>query len=433
MTTGYDPDFIGDGIAIPLPRFDAPLRDSVLRRPNDLRDELFSDHPHFTVVMNRHTRQPIYTAHNINQAQFRTGVKGATSWGFDDAVGKENQLGNEYYKDRLSAANEPIPNPYDRGHMVMRFNNVWGSTDTEADDAGGATFIYSNASLQHKNLNRDEWRALELNVVRRLVDDTNDRLSVFTGPIYGDLDRHINLSDSDSARVPSGFFKVICFRLKGGVGAEKLGVYAFAIFQDDEVLRDLKGNATVKTNRNYQVTITELRQLTNIDFGQQLLDRNPLFFTESGPRRRENGVTMFPERIPLNGAANLVVDPTQRRRPLALLAARRVVIASAMVNPIGGDAAREWISLHNVGGDTIDVDGWTLADSQERETVLHGQVESGASLRLLPADIGTIKLSNAGGGLMLHDEQGRVIDHVTWSRGDVDRCGEGVAVVFAQR
>ena len=166
--------------------------------------------------MNKHTRQLIYSAYNINQKKFKEKVPGdgKRSWRNDKDIGSENQLDNKYYKDRKNAKGEKIPNPFDRGHMVMRFNNMWGNTKKEADKAGKATFIYANSSLQHENLNRDEWKELELEVVRKFKDDANDKLSVFHGPIYGDLDRHINLTDQDSARVPSGFFKIVCYRTK---------------------------------------------------------------------------------------------------------------------------------------------------------------------------------------------------------------------------
>ena len=264
------------------------------------------------------------------------------------------------------------------------------------------------------------------------MDDTNDRLTVFTGPVYGDLDRNIYLSDTDSARVPSGFFKVICFRLKGGVGPEKLGVYAFAIFQDAAVLRDQKGRKTVKTNRNYQVTITELQQLTGIDFGEDLYNRNPLFYTDTGPRRMNNNVHTFPERIPLNGAANMVVHQKEKRCDLTIHTQRRVIIASAMINPMGNEAAGEWVSLHNLGSEAVNLEGWKLVDNKQRKTSLAGVLEPGDSKRLSGTTLGTIKLANSGGGLMLHDtgQNDCVIDHVSWSRQDVAKLDEGVALAF---
>ena len=82
MQIGYDPDFIGDGIRIPLPTFNRSLAQSVLRKPEVLRDGLYSDHIHFTLVMNEHTRQLVYSAYNIDQRKFRPKVpgNGERSW-----------------------------------------------------------------------------------------------------------------------------------------------------------------------------------------------------------------------------------------------------------------------------------------------------------------------------------------------------------------
>jgi endonuclease G len=65
MSNGYDPKFIGDGVEIPLPKFDTKLARSVLRNPGILRRGIYSDHLHFTIVMNKHTKQLIYSAFNI--------------------------------------------------------------------------------------------------------------------------------------------------------------------------------------------------------------------------------------------------------------------------------------------------------------------------------------------------------------------------------
>ncbi len=434
MAIGYDPDFIGDGIRIPLPhpnKFKAALKKSTLKEPGILREDFFSDHIHFTLVMNKNTRQLVYSAANIDQDQFIAKVpgNGEKSWSKVKAIGEENQLGNEYYKDR-TVNGVKVPNPYDRGHMVMRFNNMWGATKTAVDKAGKATFVYANSSLQHENLNRDEWKEIELNIVREFQDDTNNKLTVFTGPIYGDLDRHINLSDTDSARVPSGFFKIICYRRKDVPAQDKLGVLAFAVFQDDQVLRDKKGGKTVKTNREYQVTISEIQALTGIRFDKKLFDANPLFFFNKKVRIRENHVSSFPERIPVRGGENIVSSSDQVRQGVEQLRDRTIVINSAMINPKGKESTGEWVSLHNRGSRKTIISGWRLVDGQGREAVLKGSIGAGESAVFKGRNKGKLKLANTGGSLMLFNKQSRVIDHVTWSKAQVSRIKEGVAYLF---
>jgi endonuclease G len=429
---GYDPDFIGDGIRVPLPTFDRSLAQSVLRKPGVLREGIYSDHIHFTVVMNEHTRQLIYSAYNIDQSKFRPEVagEGKKGWKNDPLVGAEHQLDNDYYKDRKDADGNTIENPYDKGHMVMRFNNMWGDTNDESNKAGRATYIYSNSSLQHKNLNQDEWQDLELKVVRPFSLDANDKLCVFTGPIYGDLDRHIHLSQTDNARVPSGFFKVICYRSKDEDPQKSLGVTAFAIFQDEEVIRDLKGGSVLKINQKYQMTITELQQRTGINFGQALFDRNPLFALDNPERNHEVNVFTLPERIPVIGNTNIISDHAQMRNGIEHLKTRRIIINSAMIDPAGNETEGEWISLHNRGAAAVNVDGWRIIDRQGRSTFLTGDIASGESLKIQGPAMGTIKLSNTGGSLMLFDLDQCIIDHVTWTSHQMKQAEENVGFVF---
>lgn len=432
MAEGYDPKFIGDGIEVPLPKFDTKLARSVLRKPGVLRRGIYSDHLHFTIVMNEHTKQLIYSAFNMDQDQLRPlgSKKGKKSWSKDKDIGEENQLGNEFYKDRETRSGRKIPNPYDRGHMVMRHNAMWGSTNAEADKAGKATFIYANSSLQHENLNRDEWRALEEDVVREFSEDANDKLIVFTGPIYGDLDRAVHLTDEKSARVPSGFFKVICYRTKSNKPKEKLGVKAFAIFQDERVLRDRKGGATVKTDRRYQVTISELQDMTGIDFGKELYTRNPLFYHNRKARNEKYNVSSVPERIPIGVFKDVVGEGTDQRCHIEALSERQVVINAAMINPVGDESKNEWVSLYNRGSKKITLKDWVMIDGEGREAKISGSIESGETLRLKGRSKGKLKLANEGGSLILYDDHGCIIDHVTWSKYDMRRISEGMAYMF---
>ncbi len=431
MSLGYDPDFLGPDLRVNLPTFTHRLAPFVLRLPGVLRDEVFSDHIHYTLAMNRETRQLVYSAYNIDQNKLKQKVpgKGKRSWRYDENFEKAFQLGDKYYKDRKDPEGNKILNPYDKGHMVMRFNNMWADTKAGANKAGRDTFNYGNASLQHENLNRDEWKALEIKIVREFRHAKNGLLSVFTGPVFGNLDRHIHLSDTDSARVPSGFFKVICFQKK--TAAPELGVLVFVIFQDARVINDRKGAATVKTDRTYQFTIRELELLTGINFGDELFDTNPLFFFDLATRNAEHNVSSSPERIPINDVGdNLVMDAGERRTELTHLHSRKIVINSAMINPVGDETRGEWVALHNRGDRKTSVEHWRLVDGQGRQGTLTGSIESGGSKRFKGREKGQVKLPNQGGGLMLYDDDGCLIDHVSWSASQVRRLDEGVALMF---
>ncbi|MEM7211146.1 MAG: DNA/RNA non-specific endonuclease [Pseudomonadota bacterium] len=429
MPDRYDPDFIGDGIRIPLPTFQPSLAHAVLRRP-DLRDDVFSDHLNFTLAMNEHTKQLVYSAFNMDQQKLRNlgSDFGKKSWGFPKDIGKENQVGNNFYKDRPESDGSKIYNPYDRGHMVMRHNAMWGTTDTQADKAGKATYIYANASLQHMNLNRGAWFDLETEVVRAFADDANGKLAVFTGPIYGDLDRSVHLSYTQSARIPAGFFKIIAYRSKSSDADKKLGVKAFVIFQDAQFLRDKSGAATIKTDQRYQFTVSEIQDMTGINFGPLLFGRNPLVAREE--TAAEFGVDDFPERIPVGTMQDVIAEYPDARRGIQGLPDRSIVLHAAMINPIGSETANEWVALFNRSGDAIPVDGWRLVDGQGRSGTLAGTVQPGDTLRVEGDMRGTIRLANTGGSLMLYDADEKIVDHATWSAQDVKRVKEGVAFMF---
>ncbi|MEO0418679.1 MAG: DNA/RNA non-specific endonuclease [Pseudomonadota bacterium] len=433
---GYDPKFISDAITIPMPGFGHSLRHSVYRDEAVLREGVYSDHTNFSVVLNEDTKQPIYAAANIDQDKFwrdkekRYGDKfGKRSWRRGDYP-RGSVLENEYYKDRKSRNGETIPNPYDRGHMAMRWNNMWGGSLSAAHEAGKATFIWSNSSLQHKNLNQDEWRGLEENIVRDLRASTNERLSVFTGPIYGDLDRHIHISATESGRAPAGFFKVICFKSKYADRDDQLGVLAFAIFQDATILRDRKGSATVKTDRRYQVTIKELEDLTDLRFGKKLFDANPLYYYDDPDRNNERRVFRVPERIPVDRKEDLVTRGDDMRQGVEALRDREIVINSAMINPTTSQQAGEWVALHNRGGGRRTLTDWSLTDRMGRKSVFTGAINSGETLRLAGRELDPVKLPNRGGSLILRDEEGQVIDHVTWNGNDLKRVDRGMAYMF---
>jgi DNA/RNA endonuclease G (NUC1) len=70
-----------------------------------------------------------------------------------------------------------------------------------------------------------------------LQDDSNGKIAICTGPIYGDADVEtvtVTLDDRDPAEVPAAFFKVIVYADKN----QEIAVRAFMIVQSEEVLKD---------------------------------------------------------------------------------------------------------------------------------------------------------------------------------------------------
>ncbi|MCH8143006.1 MAG: S-layer homology domain-containing protein, partial [Proteobacteria bacterium] len=210
--------------------------------------------------------------------------------------------------------------------------------------------------------------------------------------------------------------------------ADKLGVLAFAIFQDTEVLRDKKGSKQVKSNHTYQVTISEIQNWTGIKFGDRLYNANPLFYRNIASNRRH--ANSLPERIPVTPANAIVSDSAGRRPDVTHLASRLIVITSAMINPKGSESTGEWVSLLNRGNRKTKVNNWRLIDGHGREAIVTGSIESGGAMRLKGRTLGKVKLNNSEGSLSLLDNHKCLIDYVSWSKPQIKRVAEGTAFLF---
>ena len=260
LRKGYDENFLGEGVTAPMPGVGLELEDDVLRK-DELRDGYIADYIHYSVVMSKSNKQALFSAANLDQSAFKT-VQGR-DWFLDPRVGVENQVGPEAYSN----------NPWDRGHLTRRTAVTWGTTFI-AKRASNDSCSYSNSSMQHENFNQDEWRVPET-IVEHFDQDKNNRLCVFTGPVFTQTDRwYTRRGVGDGVRIPSAFWKVVAY-----IGAEsgKLECQAYVMYQDDLFLADKRGRTTIES-QNYQVTITEIEQLTGLEFPEAMFDRNPLFF-----------------------------------------------------------------------------------------------------------------------------------------------------------
>ncbi len=408
---GYDPNFLA--VPVPLPDFSPALAGDVLRKP-DLRDGVYADYVNYTVAMHRGFRTPLFAALNINQKLHKT-TETSGYWRTDSRIGGENQLGRGYY--------DGTDNPWDKGHLARRETAAWGETLKLAERADKETYYYSNASLQHANLNRDEWLGVE-DWVLDLALDRDDKISSFSGPVFGAHMRTIRPDGQPVAFVPSAFYKVVYFMNR----QDELEVRAFLVPQDEEAMRDRRGRRTYNY-QTYQVTIAEIEEKTGLDFPEVLAERNPLFFNPSDTAAALN-VTSFPERREVNSRIDIVRD---NANPRALDFADDevdVFIAAAMINPRGDERAGEWVSIINLGAAPENLDGWTLRDGEGRRKELSGTLDIGEAIRI--GDLGAVRFANNRDGFVqLVDNRDRQIDRVPYTKAQAQR--EGKPIVFAYR
>ncbi len=395
---GYDESFLS-GIALPIPKF-----------RTELTAELFSKgkafhYPNYSVVMNGSPskRSPVIVCLNIDQAQLKE-TKRKNNWRIDPRIGVTHQLDNDYYE----------KNPWDKGHMARRASAAWGGTARDAQYASDETFYYSNSTLQHANLNQDEWLGLE-DWVHQLDLDKDGRITSMCGPIYGRFDRTVSPSGRQIALVPAGFFKVVCFINKE---TDKLDVRAFIMYQDAKALADKSGRNRYD-NQTYQVTITEIEEQTGLMFEDSIYEANPLYFSDTNAKPEEN-VIILPEEIEVAKPQDLIAAGDKRQTVLDDIV--DIFIAVAMPDPAGVDAGNEWVSLINLGSETVDLTGWKLCDKSDNEILIDSIIANSTSRSLCPGEsivlkgLEPLKLANKGGVIKLFNAANERIDWVNYTK-----------------
>lgn len=413
---GYNEDFL-EGVTLPMPSFSPEIAGHVLHRP-ELEDRVYADYVNYTVVTNREKRSPLFVALNIDQNRLKE-TKRRDNWRIDTRIGDEFQLNNDYY----------TQNPWDRGHLARRASASWGGSVREAQRASDETFYYSNAALQHANFNQDEWLALE-DWVLNLKLDKDGKITSFSGSIYGDFVRTITPAGRKTAMIPSAFFKVVCFVNKE---TNELDVRAFIVYQDGEALADRSGRRLFN-NQVYQVTVTEIEEKTGLEFDDEIYQKNPLFFRENAEARERLNISHFPERIEVDSPEEIV--DAEHPRPFFADDEIDVFIAAALVNPRGNERDNEWISIINLTDEDVDLDGWTLSDTKRRPLDLSGVLNEQSRI-LSPGQATAIKpinplmLSNAGGNIVLFNNEQERVDRVKYTKEQAKT--EGRPVIFAYR
>lgn len=247
---GYNEDFLD--VRLELPQVDAAYRDQIAPLKSDpSKSEL--EYTHFSVVMNKMRRMPMFTAVNIDGAQYNA-QKRDGKWDFDPRMDSAYQLGNEAYSN----------NSFDKGHMVRRRDPMWGPN---AHEASNDTFAYTNAALQHSSLNQHEWLDLE-NHILALARTTQSKMTVFTGPVLKESDPSFNNNGrmSKPAQIPTAFWKVMVWNDP----QEGLKSESFLLSQEGQAKRQNSHSDTeehVSDFTKYRIPLDQLETLTHLDFG----------------------------------------------------------------------------------------------------------------------------------------------------------------------
>jgi endonuclease G, mitochondrial len=271
---GYQSDFLGKGIA----KVDLP---SVEGDADDLFDFQFNGksdtelrYEHYSVVMSRSRRMCFFSAVNIDGNLSKKSAR--VGWKWDPRIPKAQQIMNECYGS---------PPKFSRGHMTRREDPGWGDAKT-AKRGNEDSMHVTNATPQMQAFNSPIWLALEDYALGHAKEDEM-RISVFTGPYFGDQDPEMY-----GARIPLAFWKIIAF-----IHDETGELCATGYEMDQEMTlqpeEEFVFGAFTSPQRNVatQVSIRSIEARSGISFGR-LASIDPLAGRDEGLDDGPTGVLL---------------------------------------------------------------------------------------------------------------------------------------------
>jgi endonuclease G, mitochondrial len=263
---GYNPNFLVDDSVVEivhLPILDNKHRNDVA--PVAGNDAAVLHYINYSVQLSASRKFAFYTASNIDGALFKKASR-ATTWKKDERA-KPYQWGDELYS-------APKSN-FDKGHMTRREDVQWGNTLELAQEAANATFYYSNAVPQHKDLNQQIWKSLEDYILHTETKTNALKVCVFTGPVLSKSDaKFISPVQGATIQLPNIFWKVIIYPKNDG----KLYRVGFMMSQkslllENGIIEALEIATTDDTTfmqfddaDTYQVNVTLIEQLAGMKF-----------------------------------------------------------------------------------------------------------------------------------------------------------------------
>jgi endonuclease G len=250
---GYDPEFLGAPVPLPVLTDDQRANASRNRLAAQGQDPTVLDYHHFSLVMHRQRRLALFTVVNIDGRLSQSPTRESDRWFFDPRLDQSEQTSGELYED----------NDFDRGHLVRRLDPAWGP-DNVARSANDDTFHFTNCSPQHKKFNQGAslWAGLEDFLLGTAKADKL-RLTVFTGPVFTAGDPAYQ-----GTQIPLAFWKVPVFQRPGG----GLSASAYMISQH-QLVQDMLREAF--TPATFQVPVRKISELTGLNF-THLQDLDPM-------------------------------------------------------------------------------------------------------------------------------------------------------------
>jgi len=280
--------------------------------------------------------------------------------------------------------------------------------------------IFSNNTAFR--FNQDEWLELE-NWVKYLQEDSTNRITVFSGPIYTRRDGVKKIIGEPPAQIPTAFFKVVCFIDK----KHKLATRGFIMAQDSAALTDKNAHKRNFDLGAYQVPVEMIEEETGLVFSSNLKVSDPFSLRiVEGISQAESSESPLIIRA-IEGSIKSHGDD------IKVSVHQGIGIVCAMVDPMGDDHKHEWVSIANFSSKDVDLAGWLLSDTKHKPQKLYGNIRTGETKKIerlySPRSETGVVLSNTRGTIMLIGKEGDVVDRVSYSSRTKEII-EGVPVTF---
>ncbi|MBK9384671.1 MAG: DNA/RNA non-specific endonuclease [Planctomycetes bacterium] len=290
--SGYDPSFLA-GDPLPLPRLSEDLRRRAARnrKPTGADDCEFR-YQHFSVFVDKRRGLPLLTACNIDgktakeidrktgrvrDAERRDarereeGPEAREQWTVDPRIDPKDCADDRLYTGQtVSDGPGRLNRIFHRGHMVRRLDPCWGSK-AAALRAEADTFHFTNCTPQIGAFNSGQtlWLGIENHILdnARLQDQ---RVCVFTGPVFASDDPAYRDEVFRGFRVPQRFWKLVVWEDAGTLAALAL------VADQSPLLRELPEGGErldeVEPVEEFLSVVPEIERLTGLDFGSAVRD-----------------------------------------------------------------------------------------------------------------------------------------------------------------
>ena len=273
---GYQADYLGDGIQIPLPELGS-LETEVtkLTKPAAGNDHILH-YKGYSLVMHAKRKFAIYTAANVDGSGRFHVRRPHDEWRFDPRIPQSAQVGGYYYAN----------NQFDRGHQTRYEDMQYGSSPLDSLERAADTLHYTNSAPQHAKFNQGKqlWQGLEQDVLEQAIEASKFRAIVMTGPVLDDGDPVWD--KFKDIQYPVRFWKIAV-----ALTAENQAFAAGFVLDQSEVIAQFGIEVTEAPPfapfKTYQVAVAEIERLTGLTFkmtgGRSLSEADPL---ADGPTRR---------------------------------------------------------------------------------------------------------------------------------------------------